>query len=111
MAEGARFELADPLRGLQFSRLARSATPSPLHTMLAPTRSPYQCSWRRDNTLSVSFFLDPFHPPHVTAQDLWNQDAPVRLLVVFQDGYDGAAHGKSGAVESMNTLHFCILFP
>ena len=25
MAEGARFELADPLRGLQFSRLARSA--------------------------------------------------------------------------------------
>ena len=32
MAEGARFELADPLRGLQFSRLARSATPSPLRT-------------------------------------------------------------------------------
>jgi hypothetical protein len=31
MAEGARFELADPLRGLQFSRLARSAAPSPLH--------------------------------------------------------------------------------
>jgi hypothetical protein len=30
LAEGARFELADPLRGLQFSRLARSATPSPL---------------------------------------------------------------------------------
>ena len=51
MAEGARFELADPLRGLQFSRLARSATPSPLHTMLDPTRSPFDCSWRRDNTL------------------------------------------------------------
>ena len=32
MAEGARFELADPLRGLQFSRLARSAAPSPLQT-------------------------------------------------------------------------------
>ena len=32
LAEGARFELADPLRGLQFSRLARSATPSPLRT-------------------------------------------------------------------------------
>jgi hypothetical protein len=31
LAEGARFELADPLRGLQFSRLARSAAPSPLH--------------------------------------------------------------------------------
>gem|GEM_PF-6641107 len=49
LAEGARFELADPLRGLQFSRLARSAAPSPLHTMLAPTRSPYYCFWRRDN--------------------------------------------------------------
>jgi hypothetical protein len=34
MAEGARFELADPLRGLQFSRLARSAAPSPLHIAL-----------------------------------------------------------------------------
>ena len=33
MAEGARFELADPLRGLQFSRLARSATPSPLRML------------------------------------------------------------------------------
>ena len=33
MAEGARFELADPLRGLQFSRLARSAAPSPLHIL------------------------------------------------------------------------------
>ena len=50
LAEGARFELADPLRGLQFSRLARSATPSPLHTMLDSTRSLYDCSWRRDNT-------------------------------------------------------------
>ena len=30
MAEGARFELADPLRGLRFSRPARSAAPSPL---------------------------------------------------------------------------------
>lgn len=37
MAEGARFELADPLRGLQFSRLARSATPSPLHPLLDQT--------------------------------------------------------------------------
>ena len=31
LAEGARFELADPLRGLRFSRPARSAAPSPLH--------------------------------------------------------------------------------
>ena len=49
LAEGARFELADPLRGLQFSRLARSAAPSPLHTTLDPTRSLYGCSWQRDN--------------------------------------------------------------
>jgi len=32
MAEGARFELADPLRGLRFSRPARSAAPSPLRS-------------------------------------------------------------------------------
>ena len=34
MAEGARFELADPLRGLRFSRPARSAAPSPLHGLI-----------------------------------------------------------------------------
>ena len=33
MAEGARFERADPLRGRQFSRLARSAAPSPLRAL------------------------------------------------------------------------------
>jgi integrase len=34
MAEGARFELAVPLRGLRFSRPARSAAPSPLRTVI-----------------------------------------------------------------------------
>jgi hypothetical protein len=51
MAEGARFELADPLRGLQFSRLARSAAPSPLHITRHPPRSQYEYPWRRENTL------------------------------------------------------------
>jgi hypothetical protein len=37
LAEGARFELADPLRGLQFSRLARSAPPS----LARPDMRPY----------------------------------------------------------------------
>ena len=55
MAEGARFELADPLRGLRFSRPARSATPSPLHTLLAPTGSLYDSSWRPDKIPSVLF--------------------------------------------------------
>ena len=53
LAEGARFELADPLRGLRFSRPARSAAPSPLHTLLAPTGSPYDSSWRPDKIPSV----------------------------------------------------------
>jgi hypothetical protein len=35
MAEGARFELADPLRGLRFSRPARSAAPSPLRASIS----------------------------------------------------------------------------
>ena len=51
MAEGARFELADPLRGLQFSRLARSAAPSPLHITRNPPRSPDEYPWRLDITL------------------------------------------------------------
>jgi hypothetical protein len=64
MAEGARFELADPLRGLQFSRLARSAAPSPLHTLFAPTRSPYNSSWRREIHFQVfySFFIRSIPP-------------------------------------------------
>jgi len=37
MAEGARFELADPLRGLQFSRLAHSAALPPLQLDLFNT--------------------------------------------------------------------------
>ena len=48
LAEGARFELADPLRGLQFSRLARSAAPSPLraknHRMSMVKRQVYEKS-------------------------------------------------------------------
>ncbi len=35
MAEGARFELADELPHLRFSRPARSAAPSPLQAKLA----------------------------------------------------------------------------
>jgi len=64
LAEGARFELADPLRGLQFSRLVRSATPSPLHPLLAPTRSPYHSSWQRDMHFQVfySFFIRSIPP-------------------------------------------------
>lgn len=38
LAEGARFELADPLRGLRFSRPARSATPSPLQAVCVLNR-------------------------------------------------------------------------
>ena len=51
LAEGARFELADPLRGLQFSRLARSAAPSPLHLTYNPHQGQYEYPWRRDITL------------------------------------------------------------
>lgn len=61
LAEGARFELADPLRGLQFSRLARSAAPSPLHALLGQTGSPYDGSSRPDKIPLVRFYvsLDP----------------------------------------------------
>ena len=38
MAEGARFELADELPHLRFSRPVRSAAPAPLQTALRVTR-------------------------------------------------------------------------
>jgi len=38
MAEGARFELADPVKGLRFSRPARSAAPSPLRGVVPALR-------------------------------------------------------------------------
>ena len=68
MAEGARFELADPLRGLQFSRLARSAAPSPLHTELVGPGALIMRA-RRIHAVSIPLFLvsiersnrEPFH--------------------------------------------------
>jgi hypothetical protein len=88
MAEGARFELAVPLRGLRFSRPVRSATPAPLQTKLArpgdnqivladgidtisellrsldPTGSPSNGSWRPDKCLQL-LLPNPFHPAKI----------------------------------------------
>ena len=65
LAEGARFELADPLRGLQFSRLARSAAPSPLHTLFASTRGAFIIALGEGKCTSKSstlFLSVPSHP-------------------------------------------------
>ncbi len=63
MAEGARFELADGLPHLRFSRPARSAAPSPLQTKLA--QSVALRLKRTDKTLLVFYMitslLDPEH--------------------------------------------------
>lgn len=98
LAEGARFELADPLRGLQFSRLAHSAALPPLHAdLLHATRLSLQA--RRDATASAAdsilFFANQLKPAHVLAQDLRYRDASIRLLVVLKDGYERAADGKA----------------
>jgi hypothetical protein len=105
MAEGARFELADPLRGLRFSRPARSAAPSPLHTKLS---RPGALVMERAgmSTLSILLSCDPFHPAHVSLQGLRNQDGTIRLLVVFQNGNKGSTNRKSGPIERVD--EFCL---
>jgi len=44
---------------------------------------------------SISFFLDQFHSSHVWPQYLRYPDAPIRLLVLFEDGHECTADGKS----------------
>ena len=60
--------------------------------------------------LTLSLFLDPFHPAHVVTQHLRYRDAPIRLLIVFENGHQRAADGQSGSVEGMNKLCFCMPF-
>ncbi len=54
MAEGARFELADELPHLRFSRPARSAAPSPLQTK--PARPGAYCSFKQVRDFAVYGF-------------------------------------------------------
>ena len=132
LAEGARFELADPLRGLQFSRLARSAAPSPLQTELVqpgaliiqarrdichklffdsclslrPKPTTVPGLWRWDLCISILLFANLLKPAHIVTQYRRDCDAPIRLLVVFEDGQEGAADGQPGPVESVDKLCF-----
>jgi hypothetical protein len=62
MAEGARFELADELPHLRFSRPARSAAPSPLQTALRVGRRliiVLSYNRRRINTSSILILARP----------------------------------------------------
>ena len=43
--------------------------------------------------LSISFFLDLFHPAHVMMQHLRYRDTSIRLLIVFEDSYERTADG------------------
>ena len=69
MAEGARFELADRLPHLQFSRLARSAAPSPLRAV----------------GRYVALLSDAVKPSHIRAQRCGDEDTSIRLLIVLQN--------------------------
>ena len=88
MAEGARFELADRLPHLQFSRLARSAAPSPLRAV------------RR----YVALLSDAVKSSHIRAEWRGDDDAPVRLLEVFQNRQKGPAHCEPRSVQSVDEL-------
>ena len=44
---------------------------------------------------------------HVGAQRLGNDDGAVGLLVVFENGEPGAAHGQAAAVEGVDEFGSC----
>ena len=88
MAEGARFELADRLPHLQFSRLARSAAPSPLRAV----------------GRYVALLSDAVKPSHIGAERRRHDDASVRLLVVFQNREQRPAHCEARTVQGMDKL-------
>ena len=88
MAEGARFELADRLPHLQFSRLARSAAPSPLRAV------------RR----YVALLSNAVKPSHIGAERRRNDNVPIRLLVIFQNSEECSAHCKARTVQGMDEL-------
>lgn len=92
MAEGARFELADRLPHLQFSRLARSAAPSPLRAV----------------GRYVALLSDAVKPSQIRAQWVGDDDAPVCLLVVFQNCQQGPAYGKPGSVQCVDEFRLGI---
>src|SRR5262245_38644272 len=78
-----------------FSRLARSATPSPLHTMLDLIRVRTMTFGDGIISLSIALFLDPLHPAHVLPQSLRYCDASIRLLIIFEDGHQCTTNGQS----------------
>ncbi len=93
MAEGARFELADRLPHLQFSRLARSAAPSPLRAV----------------GRYVALLSYAVKPSHIGAERRRHDDAPVRLLVVFQNREQRPAYCEAGSVQGMDELCLGVL--
>ena len=49
---------------------------------------------------------EAFQSAHVGTQDGGDANAAVGLLVVFQDGDEGAAYGEARAVKGMDELRF-----
>ncbi len=93
MAEGARFELADPLRGLRFSRPARSAAPSPLRDSVLHSVEGFPEA--ELTTSSILPLRDPLGAAHILAQGFRNDNRPVRLLVILEDCDEGSADRES----------------
>jgi hypothetical protein len=92
MAEGARFELADPLRGLRFSRPARSAAPSPLRYVIA-LESQYVPQARTQASC-----LDVAPGLRIQAR------MPVKQLVPLV-GHRGDGHGVCGLPETGASIY------
>src|SRR5579863_551375 len=49
-------------------------------------------------------FSNSIYSTHIWAKRFRNEDGAVGLLVVFDDGEPGAAHGKPAAIDGMHKL-------
>ena len=63
-----------------------------------PARRPYR--GRALNLLTNS--SDDLHPTHIRPQHFWNQNRPIGLLVVFQDGDHHSRQGQAAGVQGVN---------
>ncbi len=57
----------------------------------------------------ILVILDPAEASHVTAEHLWNQHTPIRLLKVFKNCHQRSSDRETGAVQRMNEVGLCIV--
>ena len=54
------------------------------------------------NSLLLFSLLNAFNPIQVRTEYLWDNDAPVCLLVVFQNSHQGSSDSQAGTIQGMD---------